>query len=47
MTVRDTQMVRDQKKFENHWPNAINNSEWGFCVFLKKEEKPVSFHKKT
>ena len=19
MTVRDTQMVRDQKKFENHW----------------------------
>ena len=22
MTVRDTQMVRDQKKFENHWPRA-------------------------
>ena len=22
MTVRDTQMVRDQKKFENHWPNG-------------------------
>jgi len=47
MTVRDTQMVRDQKKFENHWANAINNSESGFCVFLKKEEKPVSFNKKT
>ena len=22
MTVRDTQMVRDQKKFENHWPTG-------------------------
>ena len=22
MKVRDTQMVRDQKKFENHWPNG-------------------------
>ena len=25
MTVRDTQMVRDQKKFENHW--AKGNSD--------------------
>jgi len=24
MTVRDTQMVRDQKKFENHWFTLIN-----------------------
>jgi len=23
MTVRDTQIVRDQKKFENHWPRGI------------------------
>jgi len=23
MTVRDTQMVRDQKKFENHWPKGL------------------------
>jgi len=26
MTVRDTQMVRDQKKFENHWFKPLNSS---------------------
>jgi len=26
------------------WCNK-NKSEWGFCVFLKKERKPVSFQK--
>ena len=28
------------------WCNK-NNSEWGFCVFFKKEQKPVSFKKTT
>jgi len=26
--------------------NALKNSEWDFCVFLKKELKPASFQKK-
>jgi len=35
MTVRDTQMVRDQKKFENHWckgsrpPGNLLTPPWG------------------
>ena len=31
MTVRDTQMVRDQKKFENHWSRwSTDKSSFGF-----------------
>ena len=34
MTVRDTQMVRDQKKFENHWSRASHQLNPALSVVM-------------
>jgi len=40
MTVRDTQMVRDQKKFENHWPKT-SHPNLKNVFFILNYTKPI------
>ena len=40
MTVRDTQMIRNQKKFENHWSTRTQSSEQKYSYLMARKRHP-------